>query len=444
VQVNNRLKAYKFTRADVVWWARYGRPQEWLKWQRLFDQPGDAQLSRWHKKYNKIGNSPTDPNVARMKNFWLGSVPPKQEKLTTDFAQNMGWDDHEVPHIPKHRPTWLKAKEMEDKFVRVAGAQAPKLLISPIPELAPYHRPVYNCFATGDAGAGAKLQIAEKNFKPAELPPASELQFWEDRLNKIADESDGYIVRQDRNGNLTGTKLYTPRTSVDPRRQEELDQAMERRIAIAQQQDLRAIEEMRAKVGDGVSEHDVARFLLSAIPERLCVMLLMDQGMTAREAGKRIGKSRENTKKMRQRDVPTPIISEAVAKRDPQCRGWHIVVKLPYRDPYLYKLDCEATASEDKIEVAINLALHKEGTRLFMNAIRDAGIVKTMPNSKLNAMGKEIVRKSWERTCEAFDKGKIVFICCVAFPGCTKPECKELTCLIPGWQGFLPDLSDAA
>jgi hypothetical protein len=60
------------------------------------------------------------------------------------------------------------------------------------------------------------------------------------------------------------------------------------------------------------------------------------------------------------------------------------VVKVPYRKACLCKLQVHNHATEDEIDVAINVALHEDGTRLFMNAVNDAGIVKTMPNSQFN------------------------------------------------------------
>ena len=452
----------EFTPADNAWWSKFGDLNKWLERLKewgFFDQPTDTKLARWLQKHSTVRKDGTRV-YKQFDEPHFHSKGSHDRRMNGDGRRKQGDDGgYQAPKRSMDEKRRMLENRMVDrlsgeKFDEVAARFKPIRLgvtdplwgdrpVAP----APRHQPNLECFAAngGDAGAGAKTQIAEEHFKPAKLPSESELQFWNDRLNNLADASDGCIVRQDSNGNLTGTKLYSPRTTTSRQRQEEVDEAMERRIAIAQQADLRSIEELRKKVGDGISEQEVATRLLNLLPERLRIMLLLDQGLTAAEASNRIGKSKEAIKKMHQRDgIRKPIISEALAKRGARSRGWHIVVKLSRRPAYLFKLDLRDQATDDEMELAVNVALHNEGTRLFMNAIKDAGIVKTMPNNKLNEAGTAIIRESWERTCKAFDEGMILFICCEDYPNCTKPECKDLTRRTPGWQGLLAELSDAA
>jgi hypothetical protein len=458
VKANTR----KFTPADNAWWSKFGNVNKWLERLKewgFFDQPTDTKLARWLQKHSTVRKDGTRV-YKQFDEPHFHDKGSRDRRMNGDGRRKQGDDGgYQAPKRSMDekrraledrmldRLACEKFDEAEAKFKPIRlGVTDPFWADRPI-EPAPHHWPNLECFSEngGDAGAGAKTQIAEEDFKPAQLPSESELQFWNGRLNNLADVSDGCIVRQDSNGNLTGTKLYAPRTTTSPQRQEEMDQAMERRIAVAQQADLSSIEEVRKKVGEGVSEQEVGEQLLQRLPERLGIMLLMDYGLSAQKAGEKVGKSKEAMKKMRQRDqIRKPIISEASAKRDPRCHGWHIVVKLPSRPAYLCKLDVRDQATDDEMEIAVNVALHKEGTRLFMNAIKDAGIVKTMPNNKLNDAGKAIIRESWERTCKAFHEGMIFFICCEDYPKCNKPECKDLARRTAGWRGLLAELSDAA
>jgi hypothetical protein len=112
-------------------------------------------------------------------------------------------------------------------------------------------------------------------------------------------------------------RQYSHRTAVA----ETSDEGMQRRIAIAQQAEIREIENIRRKIGDGISEQEVAVRLLEVLSQKIGIILLMDRWLSAQEAGERFGEPKEAMKKMRQRDgIRKPIIAEALANRDLQCR----------------------------------------------------------------------------------------------------------------------------
>lgn len=268
-----------------------------------------------------------------------------------------------------------------------------------------------------------------KDFKPAERPSDSELQFWEDRLNAVGkreqeeakakiegNPGSSYaehwearsIWPQDRDGKMAGMKPFEePRTTQLPK-QEDLDAKMLRIREFNESETYKRLAELKEK---GASDYQL-RLVLASSGDDLLAKVLMDLGMTSAGAGKRVGIKGNSMVQRKRRDGLNrrqPVISEAIKNSAPQEEGWFQVVRLKGRKAYLVKLDMPTEPTDEQYDFAIWSARNEEPTRMFLNKLKEVGRGKLMtPDGNLTEEGRELLNDLRIKVREAFDKGMVL------------------------------------
>ena len=247
-------------------------------------------------------------------------------------------------------------------------------------------------------------------FTPAERPSDSDQQFWEGQLNTSIDDykraqevfnfdnPDAYhdegnpIWRQDAAGNLAGQNFTTQRrtTTSKGRKQQELDKEMK----------LQYVRRREAR-GDKSSKFALEKLVMRTY-----------YGDTAAGIGKIVGKGRKAVQKIKEsigQKKPWPG-SKAIEKMiDRGDRGWFIVVKLPYRPAYMYRLNIPETATAEQIDEAVNLGLVEEAARMWSDELERLGRNKMMnETSDFTAAAKIRMKEIHDRVHKAFKSGHVV------------------------------------
>jgi hypothetical protein len=399
-------------------------------WVRDVPNNADTLLSDWRAKYSKQHTEVKDPNIERQDPIFIKPKPQKAEN---------------VPG-PNKTPSWITIIDARHTFLKPAGLSKWTMIV--VADGTPEHRtPGEDCFSEpprpredvgwriegrdenarlvpeipgGRGGAGAKLQIAEEDFVPAELAAESETRWWEDRINKsitdFAEQHPGElqpIVRQDRNGNLVGQhfNLIKRTTISEPKRQQEMDARMA---------------EIRRRKAAGETGEKIRL-------DELAMTTYFDR--TLAEAGKLVGKGKEAMKKRRQRIVPKEMSEQeyddmlwkAVRATYPTIEderpGWHALIKLERRPPYYYKLDVPARAAESEIDDAVNRAARAETIRIAAAEADRVGLKKlSKEDGKLNDAGLKVLRDTRARVFKAFEEAEIHDL---SFKDCRTEPCES-------------------
>lgn len=367
-------------------------------------------LARWEKKYNK---KPPDDDPR----FQAHSHDRDLDKIRGNPDETGEYP----PARNKQKSTYL-----EDVWIRMIDARMEfptSIKLQAVGYAPTYHTP---CFS-GGGKASAKTRIAEDDFAPAERPSLTEWQFWEDRINESIARfqlqfpgEPKFIVRQDTSGNLVGQNLRTIRrtTQVQPQREQEKDAHFQ--------------EYKRRRNAGTATEVDE-------------VIMTTHFGETLAAAGRKVGKSKEAMKKLRQRYLPKRKLKagllEAVGTLLDGERGWFLTVSLPRRRTYLYKLDALENATREQREDAIKRGRLDEAIRMFVAEVKRVGTNKCYgADGELTPEGKKIMYAIRDNVCKAFSEGHVIGsfdcagpgICPTCSPAVVSPLAARLKEALPG------------
>jgi hypothetical protein len=434
------------------------------EWIGFVAEGAEYRLAEWMIKYGKQHNQPKDQNLnctirfsaSKMSHAW--SVNSATKRFQKDLSGKDGEYDTARPVKRKSTDTYVgctaatrhrdyQFDEIVQKEPRFTRDGLSNWTMIEVEDGTPEHfTPGEDCFSEaprpredvgwrvegkgihsrcvpalpgGRGGAGAKTQIKEKDFVPAELPSESELQFWEDKINASIDDykrerevfrfdhpDDVYsydrgqpIVRQDRHGNLVGQHFNTVKRTTTS--------ALQRRQDIDKRMKLKVIQR-RMEAGENTKKLELEKIVMRTY-----------FGNTAAEVGKIVGKGRKAVQKIKERIGPKKKSWSGVDRAiegmmDRGDRGWFIVVKLPFRSAYLCRLNILETATAEEIDEAVNLGLVEEATRMWSDELVRIGRNKmTNETGDFTEEAKVRMKEIHDRVRKAFKGGHVVghFFC---------------------------------